>query len=283
MRRLLARLEGAHSLDRVADRLREVVRATAGRGRLGDALHGRQFGHPLHPAVVQFPVGAWLSTAVLDLLPDTQRSATVLLAAGTVGALPAAATGAADYATLSRQQRRVALVHAAANTAALGLFTASIVARVRGRHQRGRVLSFAGLAVAGTSAYLGGHLAFSQDAGVNHAAAALPLVPKGWHRLGAVDDILEGEVGTRTLGDAPVLVYREQDRFSVLIGRCAHRSGPLTDGKTIVVDGRRCLECPWHGSVFRLIDGTAVRGPASSDQVLLRTRIRDGQLEAARP
>jgi hypothetical protein len=141
MRRLLARLEGFRSLDRAGDRLRVLARATVGRGALGDALHGRQFGHPLHPAVVQFPVGAWLSTAVLDLLPGstpgTRRAATLLLAVGTAGALPAAMTGAADYATLSRQQRRVGLVHAAANTAALGLFTASVVARLRRRPERG--------------------------------------------------------------------------------------------------------------------------------------------------
>lgn len=201
MRRLLARLEGACSLDRAADRVRSLAAGTVGRGRLGDLLHGMPIGHPLHPAVVQFPVGAWMSAAVLDLLPGTRHAATALLAAGTAGALPAAMTGAADYATLSREQRRVALVHAAANTVALGLFAASVAARLRGRHDRGRALSFAGLGVAGASAYLGGHLAFGQGAGVNHSATALQLLPHGWHRLGATDAIPDGQVSTRMLGD----------------------------------------------------------------------------------
>ncbi|MEV4516028.1 Rieske (2Fe-2S) protein [Dactylosporangium sp. NPDC049525] len=283
MRRLLARLERARSLDRVADRLRGLAAGTVGKGRLGDLLHGLPIGHPLHPAVVQFPVGAWMSTAVLDLLPGTRHAATALLAAGTAGALPAAMTGAADYATLPREQRRVALVHAAANTAALSLFTASVVARLRGRHGRGRALSFAGLGIAGASAYLGGHLAFGQGGGVNHSAAALHLLPRGWHRLGATDTIPDGQVSTRQLGDTPIVVYREQDRFTAFAGRCAHQGGPLTAGITVDVDGARCLRCPWHGSVFRLADGRAVRGPAGSDQALLRTRVRDGQLEAARP
>lgn len=79
------------------------------------------------------------------------------------------------------------------------------------------------------------------------------------------------------------MVYRQRDRFTVFAGRCAHEGGPLSAGTTVDVGGERCLRCPWHGSAFRLTDGTAVRGPAGSDQALLRTRVRDGQLEAARP
>lgn len=283
MRRIMARLEGARSLDRIGDTVRRIVRGTVGRGRLGDLLHGRQLGHPVHPAMVQFPVGAWISAAVLDFVPGAEHAATVLLIAGTAGTVPAAAAGAADYGTLSRQQRRVALVHAAANTVAVGLFTASIVARLRGDHRRGKILSLTGLGVAGGSAYLGGHVAFAQAGGVNHAAAALPAVPKGWQPVDAVDSFPDKQVATRTLGGTPVLVYRDGDRFSVLIAQCAHRGGPLSEGRTLDVDGRRCVECPWHGSVFDLADGRAVRGPASSDQVQLRTRVRDGRLEAARP
>jgi nitrite reductase/ring-hydroxylating ferredoxin subunit len=225
---------------------------------------------------------------VLDALPgrDTRgsrRAAATLLLAGTAGALPAAVTGLSDYATLSRQQRRVALVHAAANVTALGCFAASIAARSAGAHARGRALSFAGLGIAGTAAYLGGHLAFAQDAGANHAAAALPLVPRGWHRLDAVDAIAEGRLCSYTVGETPVVVYRDHDRFSALLARCAHLSGPLAEGRTVDVDGEACLQCPWHGSVFRLSDGRAMHGPASSDPTVLRTRVRDGGLEVARP
>ncbi|GAA3454087.1 Rieske (2Fe-2S) protein [Dactylosporangium matsuzakiense] len=284
----LARLEAARPLDRFAEALRRVAQATAGRGRLGDVLHGRPAGHPLHPAVVQFPVGAWMSTAVLDALPgrDTpgsRRAAAALLTAGTAGALPATLTGLADYVTLTPQQRRVALVHVTANVTALGFFAASIAARARGDHARGRRLSFAGLGLAGAGAYLGGHLAFAQGAGANHAATALPLVPSGWHRLDAVGAIAEGKLSSYTVGDVPVLVYREHDRFSALVGRCAHQGAPLAEGRTLDMDGDACVECPWHGSVFRLADGRALRGPAASDQTRLRTRVRAGHLEVAQP
>ncbi|WP_432824591.1 DUF2231 domain-containing protein [Dactylosporangium sp. CA-092794] len=165
MRRLVAMLEDAGGLDGVAGALWRVARATVGRGRVGSALHGVWYGHPLHPAVVHAPVGAWLSAAVLDAAPDrdtpgARRAAALLVGTGTVAALPAAVTGWSDYATLTRRQRRVAVVHAAANVTAAGLYAVSLAARLGGAHRLGRVLSYAGLGVAGTGAYLGGHLAF---------------------------------------------------------------------------------------------------------------------------
>ena len=36
------------------------------RGRLRDMLQGVWLGHPLHPAVIDLPIGAWVSAAVLD-------------------------------------------------------------------------------------------------------------------------------------------------------------------------------------------------------------------------
>jgi nitrite reductase/ring-hydroxylating ferredoxin subunit len=130
---------------------------------------------------------------------------------------------------------------------------------------------------------LGGHLAYSQAAGVNYGATALPLAPKDWQPLGAVEEFPDGVATARTVGELPVIVYRADNAFTVLIGRCAHFSGPLAEGPTRDVDGEACIECPWHGSVFRLRDGTAVNGPTASDQPTLDTRIRDGQLEVRQP
>ncbi|MFD0822736.1 (2Fe-2S)-binding protein, partial [Micromonospora zhanjiangensis] len=87
MRQLLTKLEQASGLDRTGDRLQETVRSVLRPRGLRDLLHGVWLGHPLHPALVQLPVGAWLSAAVLDLLPGNRRSATVLVAVGTAGAL----------------------------------------------------------------------------------------------------------------------------------------------------------------------------------------------------
>src|SRR4051812_27687633 len=145
VRNLLDRLETAGALDRVGEPLGRAVRALLPRA-LRDLLHGVYLGHPLHPAVVPVPVGAWMSAAVLDAVPGADRAATVLVGVGTAGAVPAALAGLNDWASLSAEQRRVGLVHATANAVALSLYTSSLVARLTGQGRTGRRLAYTGLA-----------------------------------------------------------------------------------------------------------------------------------------
>jgi nitrite reductase/ring-hydroxylating ferredoxin subunit/uncharacterized membrane protein len=283
MRAFLTRLEQASGLDRLSDRLQRIVQATLKPQPLRDALHGVWLGHPLHPVLVQLPVGAWLSTAILDLMPGQRRGATALLAVGTAAAVPAAVAGANDWAALDHEQRRVGLAHVAGNSVAMGFFVASLAARLRGQHTRGRTLSLVGLSVAGGSAYLGGHLAYKQAAQVNQAAPALHRLDDGWHPVADLATVPDGRPVGRSIGEVSVLVYRDGDEVSVLLDRCAHQTGPLSDGRVVHVDGHACVQCPWHGSVFRLDGGEVVHGPAATDQPVLRTRVVDGVVEACVP
>jgi nitrite reductase/ring-hydroxylating ferredoxin subunit len=283
MRALLTRLEQASALDRLGDGLQRVVQGVLRPRPLRDLLHGVWLGHPLHPVLVQVPVGAWMSAAVLDMLPGQRRGATALLAVGTAAALPAAVAGANDWAALDREQRRVGLAHLAGNTVALTFFAASLAARAAGQHARGRTLSLIGLSVVSGSAYLGGHLAYKQAAQVNQAAPGLHRIGDGWHAVADLAVVPDGRPVGRTIGEVPVLVYRDGDAVSVLLDRCAHQTGPLSDGRVVRVDGHVCVECPWHGSVFRLDDGEVVHGPAATDQPILRTRVVGGVVEACLP
>jgi nitrite reductase/ring-hydroxylating ferredoxin subunit/uncharacterized membrane protein len=275
---VVERIEQADRLDPVSDRLQRLIGGLPQAVR--DLLHGVWLGHPLHPAMVHAPVGAWLSAAVLDAIPGQRRAATTLLATGTVAAVPAAMAGWNDWASLDRDQRRTGLVHALANATALALFTGSLVARARGR--RGRALSYAALGIAGAGAYLGGHLSYRQGAGVNQAVSDLPRLPSGWQPLGAAIDYPDGRPTARRIGDVPVLVYREGERFTVLLERCGHQSGPLSEGERTDVNGTPCVVCPWHGSTFRLTDGGVVHGPAATNQPVLDVRLVNGRLEVRR-
>jgi nitrite reductase/ring-hydroxylating ferredoxin subunit len=281
MGRLVTRLERLTAIDGIADQTRKLVRVATGSQRVRDLLHGVWLGHPLHPAMVQAPLGAWMSAAVLDALPGRQDAATTLVALGTASAVPSAVAGANDWAALSREQRRVGLVHGAVNTVALTLYGISLTARLQGRHTAGRRVGYLGLAVAGVGAYLGGHLSYALGAGVNQAVPGLWLLRGTWQRVGDVDEFTDGKPAVRKLGGTPVLVYREDGRFTVMLERCAHHNGPLGDGEVVKVKDRSCVVCPWHGSTFRLSDGVVVHGPAANDQITLRTRIVDGRLEAS--
>lgn len=278
--KMLDAVGGAEELDAVAEPLRRVVQGLP-LGRLRGVLHGRPLGHPLHPALVQVPVGAWLSAGVLDFVPGSERAARLLVAVGVVTAAPAAWTGWVDWAEQPERQRRTGLLHAVSIATAIGLYGASWAARSRGRDGLGRVLGFAGLTAVGAGAAIGGHLAYRQAAGANKAEAVPRLVEPGWHILGRAADFSVGEAARRTVGEVPVLVVVEsQGVFHVLADRCSHCSGPLSQGE--IGDGR--VKCPWHGSVFRLSDGWNVGGPATAPQPRFTTRTdSDGMLRARLP
>lgn len=279
VREVLDSLEEVRSLDAVVAPLQRVVRGLQlGAGR--DVLRGTWLGHPLHPSLVQVPVGAWSSAAVLDLVPGQRRAATVLVAVGLAGVLPAALAGWVDWSEQHERQLRVGVVHAGANATGVLLYSGSLLARLRGRHGIGKALGFAGLTIVSVGGVLGGHLAFRQAAGANHAEDVPHLVEPGWHRIGQLSAFETGRPERRTVNGVPVLVVRESDdTVRVLADACSHLSGPLSQGK--VEDG--CVQCPWHGSRFRLADGTVAQGPAVSPQPVFEARIFDGQVAVRAP
>ncbi|WP_320778677.1 Rieske (2Fe-2S) protein [Streptomyces sp. CRN 30] len=277
--RLLDALERDSRADAVVNALGRGVQALP-LGSARDLLHGRWLGHPLHPMSVQLPIGCWMSAAVLDLRRGRSREATLLVGVGLAAAAPAAASGAVDWAELHEEQKRVGLVHALANVTAVGLYGVSLVRRLQGRTGSGRAYGFLGLTAVGLGGMLGGHMAYRQAAGANHAEEVSHLVTEGWHRVGAVADFPAGQPVRRVVDDVPVLVVRETGgTVHALAERCSHLSGPLADGA--VADG--CVTCPWHGSVFRLSDGWNVRGPATAPQPAFETRIADGHVEVRLP
>ncbi|WP_443074859.1 Rieske 2Fe-2S domain-containing protein [Streptomyces sp. NBC_01431] len=273
-------LGDANQLDKITGPLQRAVRALP-LGPYRAVLQGRPIGHPLHPVLVQVPIGAWTSAAVLDLVPGAGRNARLLVGMGVVSAVPAAWAGWVDWAEQPERQLRTGVVHAVSNGVAIGLYAGSWVVRGRGKPVFGRLLGFAGLTVASVAGMIGGHLAYRQAVGANKTEPIDHLVEPGWHPVGSAAEFSEGQAVRRMLGGVPLLVVRERDgAFHVLVDRCSHMAGPLSQGK--VADG--CVECPWHGSVFRLADGRNVGGPATAPQPTFETRLtEEGMLEVRLP
>ncbi len=282
IRHALDKTQEATSLDAVATPLQNTVDRLI-TGRLRDFLHGVWLGHPLHPVLVQVPVGAWIGAGVLDFLPGADTAATIFVGGGTAVALPAATAGWTDWASLAPEQRRVGLVHAAAVAGAIALQSASLAARLAGRPKMGRTLSLAGLALVSAGAFIGGHLAYRQAAAVSHAAPQLRLISDGWHHVANLDDVSSGELTVRDIDGVPIVLSRDGDAVTALIGRCAHQAGPLGEGEVVDIGGTDCVVCPLHGSTFRLSDGAVVGGPAATDQPTLRSRVVSGRIEVAVP
>jgi len=140
--------------------------------RLKALLQGRWLGHPLHPATVHLPLGAWLCASLFDLgsfaKPPLARAADYANRTAVVAALPAMAAGLADYVDIKdRATARKATLHLGLNVAALGL--ALTAWRLRAAHPHAvrtpRPALAAQLAATGlliVSGYIGGLMVYAQ-------------------------------------------------------------------------------------------------------------------------
>jgi hypothetical protein len=164
------RLEEASTLDRPVRALERPVRNLFGSGMQGSVLCGEWLGHAVHPLLTDVALGSWTSATVLDLVggPDSSVAAQKLVGTGLLAAGPTAWTGWAEWSAAGSRDKRVGLVHAVTNAAAIGVYAASWLARRRGRHGTGAGLALAGAAVSAVGAYLGGHLVEARKVASHH-------------------------------------------------------------------------------------------------------------------
>jgi nitrite reductase/ring-hydroxylating ferredoxin subunit/uncharacterized membrane protein len=277
-------LEAQTWLEPVAEQLQNAAKVAfdaAGPAKkpIENALNGVWLGHPVHPALVEVPVGAWTVTAVLDVLEETGKDgyglgADAALAIGLVGAASAALTGLAQwYPVKDASVRKVGGAHALLNITATALYAASYVSRKRGDRATGRLFGWLGYGTLLAGAYLGGQLTFEQGMGVDHALRQ--NLPEDFTPVLDAADLAEDRPTKAKAGDIPLVLVRRGDRIHALADTCSHFGGPLSEGK---LDGD-CITCPWHGSRFRLADGHVEDGPATFPQPCFETRIVAGQVQ----
>src|SRR3712207_862590 len=104
---VLDRVADVTAFDKVIDPVRRAVQKALRPQAFKDLLHGTWLGHPLHPVLVQVPVGSWISAGVLDLVPRLRPAATVLIGTGVAAAVPASLAGAADWSEQEVGVRRL--------------------------------------------------------------------------------------------------------------------------------------------------------------------------------
>lgn len=275
LHKLAERLGELDQLDNLGEKMAAAVKEAVPPGPVKDALSGTWLGHALHPLLTDVPIGTWTSAMLLDLLggDDAEDGADRLMAIGILASLPTIASGLSDWADTIGSDRRTGLVHAAANSTALTLYSASYVARKSGRRRLGVTLGLLGGGALGLGGWLGGHLSYALGVGVNATTFEYP--PTEWTPVLAESELTEGEPRMVDFGGIAALVTRREGKISAISNSCTHRGGQLDKGP--VEDG--CVTCPVHHSVFRLDDGSVVRGPATAPQPTYDVRIRDGQVE----
>jgi nitrite reductase/ring-hydroxylating ferredoxin subunit/uncharacterized membrane protein len=275
---LVDAIEHFDRLDGVASAIAKAVGKAVQPRPVRNTLSGTSLGHPLHPVLTDFPIGAWTMATVLDAVggPASEPAADILVAVGIATAVPTAAAGLNDWSDTQGKSRRVGLVHAVANGTALCLFSCSAVARASGNRTAGKALGTAGFGVLMFGGFLGGHLVFGNAVNINKTAGRTG--PRDWKPVLAESELADREHRKVDAGKVSVLLYRSGSRVLAVDSVCSHMGGPLEEGT--IADG--CVTCPWHGSTFRLEDGHIVRGPATTPQPSYEARVNDGRIEVRR-
>ena len=131
-------------------------------------------GHPLHPVIVDLPIGLWIFSVVADVVyllgwgsGVWEDVALYTMGGGIVGALVAMLPGLLDWLSLSDPKvKAVATWHMIVNIAVTLLFAANFWWRLHGgAGVRPFVLSVIAVALLGLAGYLGGELVFVHGVG----------------------------------------------------------------------------------------------------------------------
>jgi nitrite reductase/ring-hydroxylating ferredoxin subunit/uncharacterized membrane protein len=273
-------------LDNWAEQYQKLIGAAVSLGgpvgpRVKNWLNGVWLGHPLHPALTDAAIGAWSTGALLDLL-GARKGADAAMTIGVLAAIPTAWSGAADFADISEEPRRIGIVHAILNGTGLALMIGSVAARRGNRRGLGIGLSTVALSLTTVSAWLGGELVYRLGTNVSRIAFE-PRVEE-FKMVARETELDDGKLTARTidLDGASVSIALLKQGHSVLAfsNTCPHWGGPLAEGK--LLDGNTVVECPWHASQFNLMDGSVCQGPATAPMNRFETRVRQGNVEVRR-
>lgn len=149
--------------------------------KLLDILQGKWLGHPLHPALVHIPIGAWITAAIIDLVERHQTSAgpaehvaLYCVIAGLAGALLAVPTGIADWTPIKKEKPawKLGLYHLGLNLLAAVIWAANLGLRWKALSTTEPVNSavlttaLVGAALVIVSGYIGALMVFDQGVSV---------------------------------------------------------------------------------------------------------------------
>ena len=90
-----------------------------------------------------------------------------------------------------------------------------------------------------------------------------------WQAFGKADDILDGKMAGRELGETHVVVCRHQGTLYAVSGVCSHAFALLHEGR---LRGHRII-CPLHGASFDCRTGAVLGQPATTPLLIFPVRV----------
>ncbi len=247
--------------------------------------------HPIHPMLVAFPLGLWVTSFIFDLIgaashePQFIATGFYLVIAGCIGAAFAAVPGLIDLLFVvpprsSAKER--GYIHGGLNILILALFIIEAVYRKSPSNQQigfALLMSLVGVILLGISGWLGGTLVYRNQIGVDHRYAGAGKQKQ--RTLDSFDrpvcntgELAEGQMMLAEINGERIAVGRCSEGMFAFSDHCTHRGGPLSDGALVGC----AVQCPWHGSQFDVRTGRVIAGPAQHKIKTYQIEIRAGEV-----
>lgn len=246
--------------------------------------------HPIHPMLVAFPIGLFITSLAFDLIGLWQNEAGLWTAgwycalAGLFAGAAAAIPGVIDLFGVvppRSSARSRGFLHGGLNSLVLALFIAEVVYRggATPPDKISLILSGIGVAVLLYSGWLGGILVYRNQIGVDHRSANAgkwkEVTLNRWNEpVCASQDLADGQLLLVNVEGTRVAVGRCEEGIIAFSDHCTHKGGPLSDGALIGC----AVQCPWHGSQFDVRTGRVINGPADEKIEMYDAEVQNGQI-----
>jgi uncharacterized membrane protein len=212
----------AEKARQAASAQREAIHRAYGAGgkrgrQIKNAVHEAWLGHPVHPVLVDVPMGAWATALVLDTAdartndPGYGRAANVAVAVGLAGGIGAALIGFTDWSETDGRPRRLGLLHGVLNLTAASLYATSLLVRRDESRRVKRACRLAGFIATCAAGYLGGVLIYRERVGVTHVDQG---GPKTLRQVLDSRDIPDNDTRRITVDDTTIVVARQNGEYA---------------------------------------------------------------------
>ena len=255
--------------------------------------------HPIHPALIPFPIAFLYGAVVFDLLgrvlerPSLWTTGGWLALAGIGSALVAAVPGLIDYVYTvppKSSGKRRATKHMLVNLSAVALF--ALAFWIRGDVSAEPPLAtlaigLLALALLTAGGWMGGVLVSRNQISVDHRYAGAGKWKEAtirgaageWSIVATGDELDVDQMKLLRLPGRRAVLARTAEGWVAFDDRCTHRGASLADG--VMICGT--VQCPWHGSPFDVGPGGVAAGPAREPIATYRVEVRDGAVRLLMP
>ena len=253
-------------------------------------------GHPIHPALIPFPLAFLFGAFGFDVAgrvagrQEWWTTGSHLAIAGIAMALVAAVPGFIDYfRTVPPRSsgKRRATLHMIANLTVVGLFVIATLLRADAGMATAPataplLLEALAVGLLGVGGWLGGTLAYRNEIGVDvryagagtWREASFDAMPGERVAVASADELQVNQMKLLRVRARRVVLARSEQGYVVFDDHCTHRGGSLAGGAMIC----GTVQCPWHGSQFDVRTGAVRSGPAKTPISTYRAEESGGQV-----